>query len=188
MDSTNDPGARAVLVRQQDAEQLDTIGVTLYADHDMTGGKLSGNRAYLPPGTSGPPPHFHRTSAELFFMLGGTLRVLAGEEILVIHEGDFLLVPPYMPHAWAAPTDDAADVLVLFTPGIERFEYFRLADRIRRGQAQPTEILDTQERFDNHFVDSPVWRQAKNADSRARLDADTHRAEFLASDLFRSTD
>src|SRR5690349_6661806 len=77
---------RALLVRHDEAERLDTLGVTLYADHTTTGGALSGNRAFLPAGTDGPPPHFHRTSAELFYMLGGTLRVLAGEEIVVVNE------------------------------------------------------------------------------------------------------
>jgi quercetin dioxygenase-like cupin family protein len=185
MDSTTNRGERALLVRHDDAEQLETIGVTLYADHNMTGGALSGNRTYLPAGTDGPPPHFHTTSAELFYMLGGTLRVLAGDEILVINEGDFLVVPPYMPHAWAAPSDTAANLLVIFTPGIERFEYFRLADRILRGEGDPTEILDTQERFDNHFVDSPLWRQAQQADTRAAPSPDAHRADLLANDIFR---
>jgi quercetin dioxygenase-like cupin family protein len=184
--STKSHGDRALLVRHNEAERLTSMGVTLYADHDMTGGKLSGNRAFLPAGTDGPPPHFHTTSAELFYMLAGTLQVLAGEEILVINEGDFLVVPPHMVHAWAAPADSAADVLVIFTPGIERFDYFRLGDRVRRGEAEPTAILDTQDRFDNHFIDSPIWRQQRNAaDSRERLGTDEHRAQFLTSNVFR---
>ncbi|MET8429340.1 cupin domain-containing protein [Nocardia sp. NPDC004860] len=152
---------RALFIRAGEAEQLPGLGVHLYADHDMTGGKLSANRAVLPAGTDGPPPHFHTTSAELFFLLGGTLRVLAGEEILTMGEGDFLLVPPAMVHAWAAPADSAADVLIVFTPGIERFEYFRMGERLRRGDGDPLEILRTQERFDNHFVDSPLWRESR---------------------------
>ncbi|MFF3571063.1 cupin domain-containing protein [Nocardia jiangxiensis] len=180
---TND---HALLVRYDEAETLDTMGVRLYADHDTTGGVLSGNRAYLPAGTDGPPPHFHTGSAELFFMLGGRLRVLAGQEILDIAEGDFLLVPAHMTHAWAAPDDSAADVLVIFTPGIERFDYFRLGDRIREGQADPAEILAAQERFDNHFVDSPAWRQARGIDARPLLNAPDHRADFLSSKVFRT--
>ncbi|WP_067890401.1 cupin domain-containing protein [Nocardia vaccinii] len=178
---TND---RALLVRHDEAERLDTMGVWLYADHDTTGGALSGNRAYLPAGQDGPPPHFHTTSAELFFMLGGRLRVLAGQEIMDIVEGDFLLVPAGMTHAWAAPDDSPADVLVIFTPGIERFDYFRLGDRIRRGLADPAEILATQERFDNHFVDSPVWRQARDSDTRPLLSTPDHRADLLSSNVF----
>ncbi|MGY2123836.1 hypothetical protein ACW9HJ_20495 [Nocardia gipuzkoensis] len=47
---------KSLLVRQDEAETLETMGVRLYADHDMTGGKLSANRAFLPAG-EGPPPH-----------------------------------------------------------------------------------------------------------------------------------
>ncbi|WP_084487026.1 cupin domain-containing protein [Nocardia sienata] len=178
-------GDKALLVRHEDAETLDTMGVRLYADHDMTGGKLSANRAFLPAGAQGPPPHYHSTSAELFYMLDGRLRVLAGEEIHEIGAGDFLLIPPNTTHAWAAPAHSSADVLVVFTPGIERFDYFRLGDRIRKGLADPAEILETQERFDNHFVDSPIWRQASHADSRGRLDEEAHRSDFLASEVLR---
>ncbi|WP_433733022.1 cupin domain-containing protein [Nocardia sp. CA-129566] len=124
-------------------------------------------------------------SRVLFYLLGGTLRVLAGEEIHVINTGDFLLIPPNMTHAWAAPATASADVLVIFTPGIERFDYFRLGERIRKGEASPLEILDTQERFDNHFVDSPIWRQAQQGDVRGLLDQDGHRTEFLASDALQ---
>jgi len=57
-------------------------------------------------------------------------------------------------------------VLILFAPGAkDRFEYFRLADRVIKGQASPQEILVAQERFDNHFIDSPIWRQARTTDA-----------------------
>jgi quercetin dioxygenase-like cupin family protein len=175
---------KALLVRHDDAETLDTMGVRLYADHDTTGGVLSANRAFLPAGADGPPPHYHSTSAELFYLLDGRLSVLAGDEIHEIGAGDFLLIPPHTTHAWAAPATAAADVLIVFTPGIERFDYFRLGDRIRRGLADPAEILDTQERFDNHFVDSPIWRQATRGDERPALDHDQHRGDFLTADVF----
>ncbi|WP_458689047.1 cupin domain-containing protein [Nocardia tengchongensis] len=156
------PG-RALFIRHDEAEYLPGLGVHLYADHDTTGGVLSANRTELPAGTDGPPPHFHTGSAELFYLLDGTLRVLAGEEIHTLRAGDFLLIPPTVVHAWASPPDAAADVLIIFTPGLERFEYFRMAERIRRGAGDPLEILNTQNRFDNHFVDSPHWRASHAA-------------------------
>ncbi|GAA3732770.1 hypothetical protein [Salinactinospora qingdaonensis] len=67
-----------------------------------------------------------------------------------------------MAHAFAAAPDATADVLIIQTPDAERFEYFRLIDRINRGEAEPQELLDTQERFDNHFLDSPLWRQTRD--------------------------
>lgn len=178
----------ALLVRAAEAERLDTMGVWLYADHETTRGRFSANRTFLPAGAEGPPPHFHTGSAELFFVLAGTLRVLAGDEIVDLAAHDFLLIPPYMPHAWAATADGPAHVLVTFTPGIERFEYFRLGDRVRRGAADPREILDTQDRFDNHFVDSAVWRRDRTGDDRPALGTREHRAEFLSSEVLRHRD
>jgi hypothetical protein len=100
-------------------------------------------------------------SSELFFLLGGALHVLVGEEIVTVGEGDFLLVPPDTAHAWGTPDDSGADIVIIKAPGTNRFDYFRLVDRIRKGEAAPQEILATQERFDNHFVDSATWREAR---------------------------
>jgi hypothetical protein len=97
----------------------------------------------------------------LFFVLSGSLQVLTGDDIVTAGEGDFLVVPPKMPHAFGASLGSDADVLIVITPGVERFEYFRLLDRVRKGTATPQEILDSQERFDNRFLDSPEWRAAR---------------------------
>jgi quercetin dioxygenase-like cupin family protein len=150
-----------LFTRSADAEvlELGTSTLTLLADADGTGGALNANRTVLEPGTAGPPPHFHHESTEMFFVLGGRLRALAGDRVLTLEEGDFLLVPKRMPHAFAAPDEVGADVLIVFTPAIaERFEYFRLGERVLNGQASPQEILDSQDRFDNHFLDSAAWQ------------------------------
>ena len=39
----------------------------------------------------------------------------------------------------------------------ERLGYFRLIDRVRRGVADPQEVLATQEKYDNHFIRSKAW-------------------------------
>jgi quercetin dioxygenase-like cupin family protein len=130
----------------------------LLADSDDTGGALNANRTVLSAGTDGPPPHFHRQSSEIFFVLSGALHALAGESSLTLEAGDFLSIPPEVPHGFWAPDDASSEVLILFAPAIpDRFEYFRLAERVLRGHASPEEILDAQERFDNHFVDSATW-------------------------------
>jgi uncharacterized cupin superfamily protein len=95
----------------------------------------------------------------MFFVLGGRLRALAGDRVVTLDEGDFLLVPKRMPHAFATPDEVGADLLIVFTPAIaERFEYFRLGERILRGQASPQEIFTSQDRFDNHFLESAAWQ------------------------------
>jgi hypothetical protein len=39
----------------------------------------------------------------------------------------------------------------------------RLLDRAHRGEAAWELISETQGRFDNHYVDSPIWREARSA-------------------------
>ncbi|GGP41030.1 cupin [Saccharothrix coeruleofusca] len=149
-----------LLVRAAAAEALDAdpaAVVTLLADLDG----LTCNRSTFRQGADGAPPHFHTRASELFFVLDGSLEVLLGQEVVVLERGDFLVVPPGVPHAFGAAGGADADVLFVFTPGMGRFDYYRLLDRVQRGQANAEEIAASQDRFDNHYVDSPVWKAAR---------------------------
>jgi mannose-6-phosphate isomerase-like protein (cupin superfamily) len=145
------------LVRAADAEVLPASGITLLADAAGNGGVLTSNRSFMAAGTDGAPPHFHRGAAELFFVLNGTLDVLLGEEIVTVTANDLLVVPAGLPHAFAPAKDAAADVLFVYTPSKPRFDYYRLLERLYIGEADAAELTDTQDRYDNHYVDSPVW-------------------------------
>lgn len=154
----------AAVVRGVEAE---TIGGPsahgrLLLDASATGGALSTVRMTLAEGADGAVPHHHTTSTELFYVLGGRVEVLAGEDVLTLEEGDVAAVPPLMPHAFSAAPGSPADLLILVAPGIERFEYFRLLDRLRNGEATLEELLDSQELYDNHFLDSPAWRKHRS--------------------------
>jgi mannose-6-phosphate isomerase-like protein (cupin superfamily) len=159
MSSTSSDGPPFVLVHANDAEVLGDRPTTiqLLADGGPDG-RISVARTRMGKGTEGPPPHHHRGGPELFFIIEGGLHVLAGEEVVTIRDGDYLFVPPHMPHAFATPDDTGVDMLFLM-PGIERFEYFRLGDRVRTGEARIEELLESMEGFDNHLEDSPVWRE-----------------------------
>lgn len=160
--SGNSSGFAPVLTRAAEAETTrDPSSVmTLLADSGDTGGRLTGYRSTFAEGAVGAPAHLHTKASELFYVIDGALQVLVGEEITVLEAGDFLLVPPHTPHAFAAAAGATADVLFVFTPGAGRFDYLRLLGRVMRGEADPQEIKDSSERFDNHYVDSPVWRGA----------------------------
>ncbi|PPS72383.1 MULTISPECIES: cupin domain-containing protein [Streptomyces] len=134
--------------------------MTLLADSCDTGGRLTSYRSAFAEGAIGAPAHLHTKASEMFYVIDGALQVLVGEEITVLEAGDFLLVPPHTPHAFAAAPGATADVLFVFTPGAGRFDYLRLLGRVMRGEADPQEIKDSSERFDNHYVDSPVWLEA----------------------------
>ncbi|GAA2725912.1 MULTISPECIES: cupin domain-containing protein [Streptomyces] len=165
MNSTNPhphPTAAALVVRAAEAETVSdpSSTMTLLADSDTTGGLVTTYRSRFTKGAVGAPAHFHTRATELFHVLDGALQVLLGEEITTLTAGDFLLVPPHTTHAFRAAPGHDADVLCTFTPGMGRFDYFRLLNRVLRGEASPQEIKDSSERFDNHYVDSPAWRAA----------------------------
>ena len=46
--------------------------------------------------------HHHSSSAELFYVLSGSVQLLAGDRVLVAGEGDLAVVPAGLPHAFAA--------------------------------------------------------------------------------------
>ncbi|MEU1307977.1 cupin domain-containing protein [Streptomyces cinnamoneus] len=156
-----------VLTRASEAETASDPSsvMTLLADSDTTSGLLTSYRSTFAKGAVGAPAHFHTRAAEMFYVIDGSLQVLVDQEIKVLNAGDFLLVPPHTPHAFAAAPGCEADVLFTFTPGMARFDYMRLLNRVMRGEASFQEIKDSAERFDNHYVDSPVWNAALNANA-----------------------
>ena len=159
----------AVLVRAADAE---VIGfppqtVRLLADSSSTGGHLSTQRVTLAGGADGANPHHHASSAELFYVLSGSVQLLAGDRVHVAGEGDLAVVPPGLPHAFAAAPACDADLLIVITPGVERFEYFRHLARVGSG-AQPREsLLEVQALYDTFFGESPAWQQARSGNRPA---------------------
>ncbi|MDI6099502.1 cupin domain-containing protein [Actinoplanes sp. NEAU-A12] len=148
------------LVRAAQAEVLDsdpTSVITLLLDPEHTGGALTSNRTLLKDGTAGAPPHLHTRSGELFFVLDGALEMLVGDELHTLRQGDALFVAPNTPHAFAPAAGQDADFLVVITPGKPRFDYYRLLDKVHQGEATWQQVGETQDHYDNHYVDSPVW-------------------------------
>lgn len=152
-----------VLVRGNDAEHLDLIGHVLLADSSATAGALSSHRVQLNRGANGAVPHRHDNSSELFYILDGVFDLLVNDRAVTARTGDLLVVPPGCPHAFAAHHDSTADALVIATPGIERFDYFRHVVRRREGSEPPEVLLGLQDRFDTHFLDSAVWQHARTS-------------------------
>ena len=131
----------------------------LYADSSATGGALSSQRITLGNGAAGAMPHHHAGSSELFYACPawpscwpGSGSSRRGKEIVV--------VPPDTVHAFAATPAADADLLIIITPGVERFEYFRHLQRIANGAVPLASILEVQDRYDNYFDESPAWQQA----------------------------
>ncbi|MEV7186586.1 cupin domain-containing protein [Kitasatospora sp. NPDC093102] len=154
--------AAPVLTRCAEAETCTdpSATMTLLADSAPAEGGFTVYRSTFAAGAAGAPAHLHTRAWELFFVISGSLRVLVGDEVTVLGAGDFLAVPPHTPHAFAAAPGAEADVLCVFTPGMDRFDYLRLLGSVMRGESDPGAIAASAERFDNHYVDSPAWRAA----------------------------
>lgn len=74
-----------------------------------------------------------------------------------IERGDLVVVPPGLAHAFAAAPGHDADLLIVITPGVERFEYFRHLARIAYGNVPPESLREVQELYDTYFLTSPAW-------------------------------
>jgi quercetin dioxygenase-like cupin family protein len=153
----------SVIVRSGEAEVVGRAptAVRLLADSSATGGALSTIQVALTDGADGARPHRHELSAELFYVLDGTAQLLSDEQVVTAERSDLVIVPPGLTHAFAAAPGENAEILVVITPGVERFEYFRHLERIAYGKLPPESLLDVQELYDNWFTSSRAWEAAR---------------------------
>ena len=93
----------------------------------------------------------------MFYVLGGEGQVLSGDDVLTAEEGDLVVVPPDVIHAFAAAPGHDLDLLIVLDAGRRTLRLLPSAGRLGRGEATLDELLESQERFDNHFVDSASW-------------------------------
>ncbi|HYM14462.1 MAG TPA: cupin domain-containing protein [Dehalococcoidia bacterium] len=159
-----------IVVRSADAEQLTIAGnvTRLLAEGSRTGGAFSAVRATLEPGADGARPHHHARASELFFVIQGAVDILIGDAVVTARAGDLAVVAPRAMHAFAnGSASEALDVLIVFGPGIERFDYFRLLRDVVAGKASVADVLATQARFDNWFGESPAWATHRSASGRS---------------------
>ncbi|MFI6802310.1 cupin domain-containing protein [Streptosporangium canum] len=155
----------SVIVRSAEAEVIGRAPTTirLLADSGSTGGALSTQRVTLINGADGAKPHHHAGSAELFYLLEGTAQLLSGDQVVTAGRGDLVIVPPGLAHAFAAAPGEDADILIVITPGVERFEYFRHLERVAYGKVPPESLLEVQELYDTYFRDSTAWKDRPSA-------------------------
>jgi quercetin dioxygenase-like cupin family protein len=147
-------GARAEVVGSPAAK------VKLLADSSATGGALSTVHVTLEKGAAGAKPHRHDHSAEMFYVLGGVVKLLSGTEIVRAEAGDVVVVPPRLAHAFSAEHGSGAEILIVIAPGVERFEYFRQLTRIAQGKEPPESLREVQDLYDTYFLNSPEWEAA----------------------------
>jgi mannose-6-phosphate isomerase-like protein (cupin superfamily) len=105
------------------------------------------------PDQSGPGPHFHRTISESFFVLSGTVQLYDGARWVDATPGDFLYVPEGGIHAFHNVPGEPASMLLLFTPGAPREEYFETLSEVAKGrEMSEEERAEFFLRHDNHWI------------------------------------
>ncbi|GAA3591131.1 cupin domain-containing protein [Kribbella ginsengisoli] len=125
-------------------------GIHYLATTETTRGEFGLYRVVMKPRAGGPATHFHRRISESFFILGGTVRLFNGDKWVEAEEGDFLHVPQGGLHAFRNDSDAPADMLLLFTPGAPREEYFEQIAHIAKEER--ASFLD---KHDSYFPDQP---------------------------------
>ena len=110
MSPTDAPSAH---VPADAGERLSFMGMDLIwkITSKMSGGSLCSFIQVAPPGT-GVPLHIHHQDDEFFYLLEGSLRVLAGDEAFTMQVGDTVLLPKGKPHAFLATGEQPAHVLI----------------------------------------------------------------------------
>ena len=101
-----------------------------------------------------PVPHFHRSITESFYVLSGTVRLYDGRRVDRRRPGDFLHVPIGGVHGFRNESGEPASMLLLFTPGAPREDYFEtLADAARREAMSEEDWAEFFLRHDTFWVD-----------------------------------
>jgi mannose-6-phosphate isomerase-like protein (cupin superfamily) len=111
----------------------------------LTDGQLGLYRWEMGPGRGGPDPHFHRSITESFYVLSGAVQLFDGARWVDGSPGDFLYVPQGGVHGFRNVSGEPASILILFTPGAPREDYFERVHTV--GEMSPE---DREEFFDRH--------------------------------------
>jgi mannose-6-phosphate isomerase-like protein (cupin superfamily) len=123
-------------------------GIHYLATTETTRGEFGLYRVVMRPKAGGPSTHFHRTISESFFILNGTVRLYNGDKWIDAEQGDFLHVPQGGLHAFRNDSDAPAEMLLLFTPGAPREEYFEKLSSVAKEDLTAFRL-----KHDSYFVD-----------------------------------
>jgi quercetin dioxygenase-like cupin family protein len=111
------------------APDLQTHGAVHYlATGATTGGSYGLYKWEMRGEPTGPGPHFHRTITESFYVLDGEVLLHDGSQWIAAAPGDFLHVPEGGLHGFRNESGAPASLLILFTPGAPREDYFETLD------------------------------------------------------------
>jgi len=115
-----------------------------------TGGLFGLYRWECGPGVTGPDPHFHRSLAESFYILSGSMRIYNGKQWLDTEPGDWVHVPAGGVHGFKNESGEPASMLLHFAPGAPREGYFE--GLMHLSEMSEQERLAFYLEHDNHWL------------------------------------
>ena len=150
-------GEVSAWIRPQDAvpELVYPNGVRVHylAQGSATNGEFGLYRWEFSAARSGPDPHFHRTITESFYILSGSIAIFDGRAWRDTQPGDFAVVPQGGIHGFRNESGEPGSMLLLFTPGAPREEYFETLATLAEHPMTPPERAAFMDRHDNHWVE-----------------------------------
>jgi mannose-6-phosphate isomerase-like protein (cupin superfamily) len=154
---SGDTGEVSASLRRDSHEPELTSPSGLRVHYLATGASTAGEfglyRWEVGPARSGPDPHFHKTISESFYVLSGTMRLYDGTQWVDGTPGDFLFVPEGGIHGFRNESGEPASMLLLFTPGAPREDYFEtLADKARRDALTDDDWTEFYLRHDTYWT------------------------------------
>ena len=106
------------------------------------------------PGGVGHPLHIHHDASESFFMLEGTCRFRAGDEVLTATAGSFVSIPRGVTHG-LLPVGGQARALVMFAPAAMEGYWEEVAAATEAGTLDEARL--TQLQRDHHLEIVGPW-------------------------------
>ncbi len=88
----------------------------------------------------------------MFWVVEGVIHIEAGGQSIEATAGSFALVPPGTLHRFNNPLDTPSTMLIMFSPGDQREQYFEgMAEFASRADPPSREeVLDLMHRFDQY--------------------------------------
>lgn len=104
----------------------------------------------MAPGAPGASPHIHKAQLECFYVLEGTVELFLDGKSFSAPAGSYVQVPESVGHGFRNPYDEEARMLIMFSPGRTREEYFRRLASLYEGgrSATEAELLELMAEFD----------------------------------------
>ena len=132
------------------------VQVRIVEDGSGTAHRLAVAVLNVPPGTDGPPPHWHQQHDETFYVVAGTARFTVGADQREAPAGTFVSVPIGAEHTFANAGDEPAIILNTFTPDFY-VDYFRdLSTLAASGEMSSEAILAVMSRYATYPAGMPA--------------------------------